>query len=56
MTKRLQVKHDTKERRIELIINPVWCDIGSHYVSEDFMRWGAWDASVCEDCYDHFTE
>lgn len=50
----LQVKHDVSPEN-EIAINPVWCDIGSHKVSETLIRSVA-DVAVCEDCYDHYTD
>lgn len=50
---KIPVKHDTSEN--EIIINAVWCDIGGHKAHEDEMRFSE-DASVCYECYDHFTE
>lgn len=50
---KLDVQHDTSEN--EVIINAVWCDIGSHKVREDEMRFVG-DAAVCDGCYDHYTE
>jgi hypothetical protein len=52
---KLEVKHDQFPEN-EIIINAVWCDIGGHKVYEDEMRYGPYDASICFDCYDHFTE
>jgi hypothetical protein len=48
----LKVTHDVQPEN-EVIINAVWCDIGSHNVSEDMLVAIAADATVCEGCYDH---
>ena len=53
--KKLEVKNAAFPEN-EIIINAVWCDIGSHKVHEYEMRHGSWDANVCNDCYEHFTE
>jgi hypothetical protein len=50
----LIVKHEAQPEH-EVIINAVWCDIGSHKVSEDRLVTIAADATVCEDCYDHYN-
>lgn len=50
----LKVRHDQSPEN-EIIINAVWCDIGGHKAHEDEMRFSE-DASVCYECYDHFTE
>ncbi len=47
---KLPVKSDKHE--YEVVINGVWCDIGSHNVSEDQIRF-MYDVSVCENCYEH---
>ncbi len=52
---KLKVTHDISPEN-EIIVNSVWCDIGGHKVHEDEMRFGPSDASVCYECYDHFTE
>jgi hypothetical protein len=55
--KKIEVKHDAQPEN-EVIINAVWCDIGSHKVRETEMRQInsiLFDASVCEDCYDHYN-
>lgn len=49
----LQVKHDRFPEN-EVAINPMWCDIGSHKVSENRII-SKFDVAVCEDCYDHYN-
>jgi hypothetical protein len=51
---KIEVSHDTQPEN-EIIINGVWCDIGSHKVSEDMLVAIAADAAVCEACYDHYN-
>lgn len=51
---KLSVKSDMTE--YEVVINAVWCDIGSHKVSEDDLVGMAADVSVCQGCYDHYNE
>lgn len=54
---KLPVKHDVSPEN-EIAINPVWCDIGSHKVSEWQMQGSSsilFDAAVCEDCYEHYN-
>lgn len=53
--KKIEVKHDLYPIN-EVIINAVWCDIGSHKVSEDDLVAIAADATVCEGCYDHYND
>lgn len=50
----LKVKHDLFPEN-EAVINAVWCDIGSHKVSEDDLVIIAGDAAVCSACYDHYN-
>lgn len=52
---KLLVQHDTHEYEVDLKINPVWCDIGSHYVSEWQLVPLRVDAAVCEPCYEHYV-
>lgn len=52
---KLKVIHDMFPEN-EVIINAVWCDIGSHKVSEDDLVAIAGDATVCEGCYDHYND
>jgi hypothetical protein len=51
---KLDVKHDHFPEN-EVVINGVWCDIGSHKVSENDLHNNSSDASVCEDCWEHFN-
>ena len=51
---RLTVTHDQFPEN-EIVINGVWCDIGSHKVREEEMRFSE-DAAVCHDCHDHFND
>lgn len=52
---KLKVFHGYGSQENEVIINGVWCDIGSHKVSEDSLVTVAADATVCDDCYDHYA-
>ena len=57
-TRKLQVTHDRYPEN-EVVINGVWCDIGSHMVNENDMRQASsvlFDANVCEGCYDHYND
>ena len=50
---KLEVKHDRSPEN-EVVINGVWCDVGSHKVREDELVHMnvAIDASCCESCYE----
>lgn len=53
----VKVRHDISPEN-EIVINGVWCDIGSHMVREDELHRNSsilFDASVCEGCYEHYT-
>jgi hypothetical protein len=53
--KLLKVQHDRFPEN-ELIINAVWCDVGSHKAREDEMRYMGEDGvAVCEGCYEHYN-
>lgn len=39
----------------EVAINPVWCDIGSHKVSEDRII-SKYEVAICEDCHSHYYD
>lgn len=54
---KIEVKHDQFPTN-DVVINPVWCDIGSHMVSEEEMAYTGpmIDASVCQGCYDHYND
>lgn len=51
---RLEVQHDRFPEN-EIVINGVWCDIGSHKVREDELVRMNVDATCCEGCYDNFN-
>jgi hypothetical protein len=52
----LKVRHFQSDYNDELIINAnCWCDIGGHKVPEWMLHNTMADASVCEDCWEHFN-
>lgn len=54
MPRRLDVTHDIQPEN-DVAINPVWCDIGGHQVSEWEIR-SIGDTECCEDCFEYFND
>jgi hypothetical protein len=52
--KTIEVTHDAQPEN-EIIINAVWCDIGSHKAPEDMLVTIAADAAVCEIVNEHYN-